>query len=781
MSFVLDLAIILFIAGVVNVFLSRRFQTPIFISYLLAGAVVGQVLNRYLPISQPEHLQTWSEIGIIFLLFSIGMEFSLKNFLALGTRPLKLGLMETTGTALILLSVFQVLPISASSTLAMAMTFTISSTAIIAKSLSESSEHRGRKFVTNVISTLIFEDIAVIFILLLLPTVAASRGLSGWTLAEKILLILSFIFISLLVGFVLLPRLEKVLKGLKTEGLVIFVLGFGLFYSSLSHSMGLSHGLGAFLAGSLLASLPRHGELVKWIEPIKSLFLAIFFVSTGMLFEWPSMQALLPAFGLAALVMLAKFLTVTGASLLNKERLGTSVKSGLAMMAMGEFSLLIAQLSLQLNLISEEVFQVLILSIFFNVLIYTFVFKRLTPLTQTLMKWVPASLFDIFDRYRAPTAAVHQGPWTFFSRFYLKHFAFHTIAVLVLTFLNKKALAVWGQSPWQKRSIVILGLMLSLPFFWALIFYRPKISKSAAKEFKDLFPIYQNLVFFLRIFLSVLLFIATGGYLLGTKDSLVLLLASSIVMLLMRKELGRIHLRMERAFFQEWMSFGDLEGATGQDAETMVDSNPITSGPSTPSGTLAHNIRSRLKGQDWDAELTEATVSPWSPVIGKTLEELGFREKYNVLIAAIDREGKRILGPSRKDVIYPGDRLFLIGAEDDICKLLPLVQADTEDKTERQPLELSQFCLESYDIPHHSSLVGTRIRDSQLRNEGGSLIIGIEREGQRILNPDSNMILHEGDRLWLAGERETVQNKMLDLERDHTSSSLQSEDHSHNG
>ncbi|MCX7675139.1 MAG: cation:proton antiporter, partial [Bdellovibrionaceae bacterium] len=242
MSFVLDLAIILFIAGVVNVFLSRRFQTPIFISYLLAGAVVGQVLNRYLPISQPEHLQTWSEIGIIFLLFSIGMEFSLKNFLALGTRPLKLGLMETTGTALILLSVFQVLPISASSTLAMAMTFTISSTAIIAKSLGEASEHRGRKFVTNVISTLIFEDIAVIFILLLLPTVAASRGLSGWTLAEKLLLILSFIFISLLVGFVLLPRLEKVLKGLKTEGLVIFVLGFGLFYSSLSHGMGLSHG-----------------------------------------------------------------------------------------------------------------------------------------------------------------------------------------------------------------------------------------------------------------------------------------------------------------------------------------------------------------------------------------------------------------------------------------------------------------------------------------------------------------------------------------------------------
>lgn len=765
MSFIFDLSLILLVAGLAQIVFAGNTHIPIFLRYLLAGAVVKEIVEPWLPLTSFEHLHTWSEIGIIFLLFSIGLEFSIKDFFHLGTTPIKVGLFETLGTQAIIMSLLQASPLRFSNTLAMALTFTISSTAIIAKSFNE-SEHKKRKFVTHALSILVFEDIAVIFILLILPALAASQNLSGWALLEKLLLIVSFIFVSVVLGLIALPRLEKILKHLKNEAMLIFTLGFALFFSSLSQLTGLSHGLGAFLAGSLLASLPKHKELVQLTSPIKNLFLAIFFVSTGMLFKWPKAHALLPALGLTLVVMLTKFFVVSFGLLLNREKLGTSIKTGLAMTAMGEFSILIANRVLELNLISETLFQVLILSIFLNIILYTFLLPRFTLISEKILAKIPKRLYELIDQYRSPSAAIHKGPLTFFSQYYLKNFLLHTLIILSVTLLSKKLLLLFGHTPWERRLIILISLIISLPFFWAMVFYRPKMKEDVAKNFMEKLPVYQNLIFLLRIGLALFIFLATGGYLLGSKDTVILLLASGVALWVLRKELAIIYSKIEKSFFDEAFQLSSRD---------VVEASALSQNisPQRPPSNINESWR---KNSIWDAEMLELKLPDSSPWVGHSLGELAWGEKFGVLLAAISRHGKRILGPSRFERLFPGDILYLIGSEEDLNNFLDHFHKEAGSASNTDEVSPQDLSLESYDIPQGSPLINQSIRQSNLRNEGGSLVIGIERKGERVFIPDPNFPLKEGDRVWLAGDKAAIRQKIRLLEEDHQKSLQQSID-----
>jgi monovalent cation:H+ antiporter-2, CPA2 family len=255
MIFIQDLAILLAVAAGVNILLGR-FRLPIFIGYLFAGVLVSSGMGFFNPLSSSDNLKLWSEIGIIFLLFTIGLEFSIRDFFKLGASPVKTGLFETLGSFLLLLLVLKSWDLSWNSSLSLAACFTISSTAIIMKTFQEYNL-KGVRFVKHVFGILVFEDIMIILMLLLLPTLAVSQLFSGSLLVEKIFLILSFLFFSVFIGFLILPRLNPLFKKLTSEGLLIFSTGLALIMASASHGAGLSFGIGAFITGSLLAQLPK--------------------------------------------------------------------------------------------------------------------------------------------------------------------------------------------------------------------------------------------------------------------------------------------------------------------------------------------------------------------------------------------------------------------------------------------------------------------------------------------------------------------------------------------
>jgi CPA2 family monovalent cation:H+ antiporter-2 len=733
MTFIQDLARLLAVAACVNLALGR-FRLPIFIGYLLAGVLVSSGLGFFGPLKSTDNLKLWSEIGIIFLLFTIGLEFSISDFFKLGAKPIKTGVFETVGSFIIIGLVLKTFGLTLGTSLGLAACFTISSTAIIMKSFQEYNL-KSANFVKQVFGILVFEDIAVILMLLILPTMTVSQLFSGNLLIEKFLLILSFLFFSLILGFLVLPLLNPLLKRLNSEGLLVFAAGLALITSSLSHRAGLSFGIGAFIAGSLLAQLPKREKFLHSIEPIRNLFMAIFFVATGMLLKLDGFfDSLLPALGLSLLVIITKFITVSIGSLLVGESFKNAIKSGLTMTAMGEFTLLTGQLSLNLNLLTPQNFQVVVISVFLNIVFFTVVFREYDRLAKQIERFMPQSLLSAIASYRQPSGSVHLSSWYLFKRFYLNTFGWNALIIAILAFVTQKWIQLFATSTFHKTIGVMLGLIFTLPFFWGLIFYQPSPKNPEWNLSLDRLKRYQGVFFLLRTLISAVLFLIVGNLLLGWTSSFILFLAVLIVLNLMKKEIGYVHRLVSKLFL----------------SNLSVTSMEIT------------QVADTIKQSIWEAQVSEFVVSPSSCLIGMSLQEAQIREKYNVLITAIDRGGRRIYGPARYERIYPGDRLFVFGTEEDILNFRSLIEVEDQNLTPDDCYD--SFAVESFDIPDSSTLVSQTIRDSFLRNQGGTLIIGIEREGNRILNPDGQMQLSSGDRIWMAGERNELTKKIKELE-----------------
>lgn len=731
--FIQDLAILLVVAACVNIVLGR-FRIPIFLGYLVAGVAVGSGLTFFLPtVTSSENLRLWSEIGIIFLLFTIGLEFSLPEFFKLGANPIKTGIFETLAVLGILFGTLMTLGLSWAAAAGITACFATSSTAIIMKSFQEYNL-KGLGFVKHVFGLVVFEDLAVIILLLLLPTLAATHLFSGALLFEQILQVFSFLFFSLLIGVIVLPKLHHPLKRLTPEGLMIFGAGVALFLASVSFKAGLSFGIGAFIAGSLLSQVPKREQIIQNIEPIRNLFMAIFFVATGMLLKVEGIEkALLPAVALTVLVVAVKFLAVTIGSLLSRESFKNSVKAAVTMIVMGEFSLLTAQLALSLKLITPFHFQVVVLSVFLNILVFTFTFRFYDKIADWIHAKTPKGFLDIVDSYREPSASAHRSSLDLFREYYFSTFALNIVLIGIMAFVTHKSIQIFDPSHLYRSLIILAGLTLSLPMFWALLFYQPHLSLSQANQDRDRLQRYQGVFFLARVILTIPLFILIGAKLLGLQSSLILLVATLLVLKLMKKELGYLH----RLLFKKLKAnFTDTP-------------SPIKS-PAQPTQKV------------WEAQVTELTVSPNSSLAGITLLESRFREKYNVLITAIDRGGRRIYAPSRHDRLFPGDRLLLVGDEEAILTIRPLVEVTNQELTSEDLYD--SFGLESFDVPENSPLSGQSIRDSFFRDKSGSLIVGIERQGERILNPHSNTQIHAGDRLWLAGEQKELKVRIAALE-----------------
>lgn len=732
MSFIQDLALILITAALVNMILGR-FRMPIFIGYLFAGILVSSGVGAITPLVSSDNLKLWSEIGIIFLLFTIGLEFSLPEVLKLGAAPIKTGTFETLGTFFLVTGILWSFGLAWPTALGMGACFTISSTAIIMKSFQE-YHLKSFRFVRHVFGILVFEDIAIILLLLILPTFAVSQLFSGEILVEKALQILSFLFISLIIGYFLLTKIKKHLNHFNQEALLIFSSGFGLFLASLSQKAGLSFGLGAFIAGSLLAQLPRREAILHSIESVRNLFLAIFFVATGMLLKVDGLSsALLPALGLSLLIIFIKFVLVGLGSLLSRESLKNSLRSALAMTAMGEFTLLTAQICLNLKLIETHHFQIIVLTCFIIIFIYTFGFKISEKLAILIESQIPHNLRLAIESYRQPSNSPHLSSTEIFKRYYLGPLIFQVLIICIIAFITHK----WSSSPellaWQKSTLIFISLLLCLPFFWGILFYQPHFKLENLEKEGDRLKRYQGVFFIARMALVISLFLFIGKILIGLTLSFLILTSMALILKLLHKELSTIHSLASKKLFESL----DLQDSSSN----------------------SKIIKQTL----WEAQVSEVIVSPNSIFSGKTLIESQLRERYHVLITAIDRGEKRIYAPHRDERIFPYDRLFVVGTESDLIEIRPLLEAP--DQILKTQDLYDTFGLESYDIPKSSKLIGQTIRHSFFRNEGGSLIIGIERQGQKILNPDSSFELLEGDRLWLVGEQKDLIKKLKLIEK----------------
>lgn len=727
-----DLGLILVLAGITTL-LFKWLKQPVVLGYLLAGLLVSPHFPFLPNISEIDNIRIWADIGVIFLLFTLGLEFSFKKLMKVGGSAAIIAFVEITAMLGIgfLLGYFMGWPIM--DAIFLGGILSIASTTIIIRSFEELGV-KGKKFVELVFGILIIEDLIAVVLMVVLSTISVSRQFQGVEMINSVLKLIFFLALWFISGIFFIPSiLSKIQKHLNDETMLILSIGFCLFMVILASQAGFSPALGAFIMGSILAETTQAERIEHLIKPVKDLFGAVFFISVGMLIN-PHllMQYAGPIAIITIIFVVAKIFHVTAGALLAGQPMKTSLYAGMSMGQIGEFSFIIATLGLTLNVTSDFLYPIAVAVSAITTFTTPYLIKLAQPLFQLLEKALPARWKKTLDRYSQGTQTISStSDWQQVLKFTLGNTIFFAIIItgIVLLFSNYVEPIVYRLiAPGFAGTIVTAALcFISLsPFLWALA-----MRKLKQQAYMTLWnnKRYHAPLMLIRM-IRGLIGIAYIGFFLLSFFSIKIALVGIVVMVsLSLAFLKRIHAfysRLESRFFY---NFNNRE---------------------------LHNAKiNRNELAPWDAHISQFTLPQGSPLAGMTLEEIGLREKIGVNIAMLKRgEYYTLSAPSRHERIYPEDKLLVIGTDEQLenfKQFLEPKEGPREPQEERQEVVLKKI-----DVDEGSWLIGKSIRESGVREKTNGIVVGLERSGRRLLNPQSTVIFERDDKMWIVGDPKLI-------------------------
>jgi len=732
-----DLGLILMAAAITTI-LFKKLKQPIVLGYLIAGFFVGPHFAFFPSVKDSHNISVWAEIGVIFMLFGLGLEFSFKKLKKVGrsasiTACFEIIFMLGAGYLL-----GQLLGWSKMDSLFLGGILSISSTTIIVRAFEELDLKR-RSFASLVFGVLIVEDLIAIVLLVLLSSVAATQSLSGADLAFTAGRFGFFLVLWFLLGIYLLPILFKWLQNLlSSETTLIVSLGLCLMMVVVATNVGFSPALGAFVMGSLLAETTQGKTIEHLILPVKDLFAAVFFVSVGMMINPKILIDEMPTILLiTAVTIVGKFLSSSIGALLSGKNLKMSVQTGMSLAQIGEFSFIIATLGITLKVTSEFLYPIAVAVSALT----TFATPYLIKVSEGFYNWmdrrIPVTVKNSLIRYEATMSASSETHllsllWNEYGvKIVLNSVLVVAITITTRSWITTKATAQFGDLHFLNILLCLGTLVVCAPFLWAIL-----AGKGNSKE------VYSDEVVYLlsRIQIGILIFrflvfcILTGFVIsqftsIQAISGLALFAYAAIGILLFSKYSSPIYKKIEEKFISNINGYPELK--LNPDVQELAP---------------------------WDANLVDFVLTPFSPFVGKTLLQSELRERFGVTLAVIERGSKRILAPTRHDQLFAGDKLFLIGTDVALSKVKSFIEAEQPEAI--TPISES-FGLASLTVLKTDSFVGKSIRECGIRDTVNGLIVGVERDGKRILNPDSSMVLHAKDRIWIVGDKELIKNLRL--------------------
>lgn len=727
-----DLALILGAAGIITIFF-KKLKQPVVLGYIIAGLLVGPNFKLFPTIGDVEGIKIWAEIGVVFLLFALGLEFSFKKLVKVGGSAAITGITELSFMMLLGYIMAQILGWSTMDSMFLGGIIAISSTTIIFRAFDELGL-KTKQFSSLVIGVLIIEDLVAILLMVLLSTVAVSQQFEGTQMFLSIGKLFFFLCLWFVMGIFLLPTFfKKVSRFLNSETLLVLSLALCLGMVVLADQVGFSAALGAFIMGSILAETTQAHKIEHLITSVKDLFGAIFFVSVGMLIN-PQILVdyAIPVLILTLSVILGKTIFVASGALLAGRPLKQAVQAGTSMSQIGEFSFIIATLGVSLNVTSSYLYPIAVGVSVITTFTTPYMIKLAEPLYQFLVKVLPEKWIRGLEKYSSSSQIIEsESNWKRLLNFYIQIIILNGVIMIALSLL-----VAYFLEPFLQKSIAdplsakiiaaLIGLIVMAPFIWALTV--KKMSKSAyAALWLDrkyshgplvMLEIARNAIavllvgFMLRQLFS--LWITVGGT----------LAAMLIIGVVFRQRLQKFYQRLEDRFLQNLH-----ERELFEQNKTQSHLSP------------------------WDAHLTQYRISPHAGFIGKTLEELQWRETYGINIAFIERGNHVMFAPARAEKIFPFDTIGVIGTDQQMLEFGKIMVPYVEDADiEKELVELEKIV-----VDEHTRLKGLTIRESGIREKTNGLVVGIERKGERILNPSSFTQLEWDDIVWIVGNRKKIQ------------------------
>lgn len=726
-----DLGLILIIAGITTL-IFKRLKQPVVLGYILAGLLVGPQFPLIPTISEIENIKIWAEIGVVILLFNLGLEFSFKKLISIGGPASITGLIEVSAMLGVGFILGKLLGWSFIDQLFLGGILSIASTTIIIRAFDESGL-KEKKFAQLVFGILIIEDLVAVVLMVLLSTIAVSRDFAGVEMLQSILKLLFFLVLWFVAGIFFIPSLlNRISKHLNDETLLVIALGLCLLMVILASNAGFSPALGAFVMGSILAETLYAERIEHILKPLKDLFGAVFFVSVGMLIDPDILVNYAgPILIISVVFVVFKVFHVTVGALISGQPLKTSLFAAMSMGQIGEFSFIIATLGVTLGVTSSYLYPIAVAVSALTTFLTPYMIKAAPVLYVYIDRLLPESWKKNMVRYSTGAQNINTASdWQKVIR------SFVVICLLVLLMsvgiiylfveVEKVLLKKDFTSEIIVSVIVSFSCMLVLsPFLWMLILRKLQPTAFANLWANKRYHGPLLVLRFLRIGLAIAIIAGMLLTFLPTGYALLIVIGIVTTAIKFSNSIHRYYLRLEERFFY---NFNRREIHQAQVA--------------------------RKELAPWDAHISQYVIPFGSSVVGKTLFDLQLRERYGVNIAMIKRgDTHTIVAPAGKHMLFPGDRLFVIGTDEQLDVFKNELEKSSTPEGDDEP---HKVVLKKIEIPNDSSLKGMSIKESNVREIVHGIVVGIERGGRRILNPKSDTIFEADDKVWIVGEAELL-------------------------
>ena len=737
-----DLALILMMAGIVTL-IFKRLKQPLVLGYIVAGFLVSPHMPYTMSVIDESDIKTWADIGVIFTLFSLGLDFSFKKIVKMGASPIIATAVIVFSMMMLGISVGHGFGWDRMDCIFLGGMLAMSSTTIIYKAFDDMGL-RQQKFASMVMSVLILEDILAIVMMVMLSAIAGGNNPDGGQMLTSVLRIAFFLVLWFIVGIFAIPLfLRSVRRLINGETLLIVSLGLCCGMAVLSTQVGFSSAFGAFVMGSILAETIEAEKIIKLVEPVKNLFGAIFFVSVGMLVDPKILvEYALPILALVGTILVGQAVLGTFGFMLGGESLKSAMRCGFSMAQIGEFSFIIASLGLSLGVISNFLYPVVVAVSVITTFLTPYMIRLAQPTYQVLEKHLPERLIHVLNHFAmSHPQTQQQSKW----RSLLKQMTINTVAygilsaaVIALMFafvlpLTRNLLPGWHLH-WYANAITgVLTVVLIAPFLRAIV-----MKKNHSPEWKRLWvessinriPLMATIVVRFIIALGFVFYIC--NYLTRFANALIICIGAAVVLLMITsRQIKKRSIVMERLFIHNLRS---------RDIAAQVSGNkkPLYEG--------------RLL--DRDIHISEFEVPEDSTWCGKTLRDLHLRQRFGIDLSSIRRGQHRLNIPDGKMMIFPGDRLQVIGNDDQLQKFNQSLQSDLlpEDlEIEKREMRLRQLI-----ISGSSEFLGKSLIDSGIRSKYSCMVVGLEEGRENLTHVSPNYVFQKGDIIWLVGEEEKL-------------------------
>ena len=738
-----DLALILVVAGIVTL-VFKKLKQPLVLGYIVAGFLVSPHMSYIPSVINKANIHAWADIGVMFLLFSLGLDFSFKKILKMGMAPVISAITIIFSMMILGICVGHLFGWGRMDCIFLGGMLAMSSTTIIYKAFDDLGL-RQQKFAGLVMSVLILEDILAIVMMVMLSAIAGGSDPDGEQMLSSVFKIGFFLVLWFVVGIFLIPIfLRRARKLLNNETLLIVALGLCCAMAVISTAVGFSSAFGAFVMGSILAETVEADKIIKLVEPVKNLFGAIFFVSVGMLVD-PNIlvEYTLPIIAIILTILIGQGVFGTMGFLLSGQSLKTSMKCGFSLAQIGEFAFIIASLGLSLHVIGEFLYPVVVAVSVITTFLTPYMIRFAEPSYGFIEHHLPKKWARRLDHMNMPKqdTTKENSDWQTLLRAMTSNVIIYSIlciAVITVMFtfflpFIRHLLPHW----WANGVCGLLTALLISPFLRAMV-----MKKNHSDEFKTLwtrsrinrFPLIFTVI--VRIIIAVSFIFYICNYLTRFTNALMISIAvAALLFMVFSHSLKRRSIMLERLFVQNLHS---------RDIEAQV-----------------HGRRKPLfEGYllDRDIHISDFDVPEDSAWAGKTLQKLQFRNRFGIHISSILRGHQRLNIPNGNTVIFPGDRLQAIGDDEQLKNFgealrEELVNDDSE--IEKREMKLRQITITS-----DSPFIGKTLQESGIRNRYNCMVVGVEEGQESLTMITPSRKFEKGDIIWVVGEDSALRELM---------------------